>query len=136
MDFGNLLKQLEEDSRVLLLSAIFCFPVAYLDCWKISSNFCTIDLIPQIIIALGIAVMLAIGGISFNLLYAAISSNTDIPLLTLLTTLPAVVASIPIVIFGGTAISFEITFGGLYLIGLAGALLSRMCNKKEKKQNG
>ena len=136
MDIGNLFKQLEEDSRVLLLSAIFCFPVAYLDCWKISSNFCTIDLIPQIIIALGIAVMLAIGGISFNLLYSAISSKAYIPLLTLLSILPAVVASIPVVIFGGTAISFEIIFGGLYIIGLACALLSRTRNKIKKKQNG
>ena len=134
MDFGNLFEKLEEDSRVLLLTLVFSFPIAYIDCWKLSPHFQHIDLIPQVILALGIAVFLTIGGILCNLLYIVWSDNIGASLSVFVSLLPSFVTSSHTVLWGGSPIKFVLIFTSWCLMALGIALLIHVTKERHAKK--
>ncbi len=65
MDIGKIFECLNEDYRNIVLSIAIGFPVAYVDCWKLQPLFKTYDMIPQILLALGVSVIFVFLGIGF-----------------------------------------------------------------------
>ena len=137
MDFGSIFEKLEEDSKNLLITALLCFPMAFIDCWKISPAFSGIELIPQIIIAVGIALLLAFGGILNNLFYLIISDNIKESIYPFISIIPCYATSIAVVLLDKkiTPISFELIFIGLCVLTFALALFIRIGKKRRKNDN-
>lgn len=133
MDIGNLLDKLEEDSRALILSAVFCFPIAYLDCWKMSLHFQQIELLPQIILAFGVGMLLVVAGVFFNMLFLLLADEVEIGLKTMIILSPTCVSSVCATFFNWTSTTFAIYFWGWCLLGLGCALVLRVCNKHERQ---
>ena len=67
MDFGRFLENLPGDYKTMLLSLAMIFPMAYIDCWKISCGFAELDVLKQVILAAGISVMLTMAGYFLDL---------------------------------------------------------------------
>ena len=71
MDIGHLFETLDSDHRSITLSVVLCFPLAYLDCWKLSATFRSLEIYPQTMLALAIAVLFSFGGFAFNIVHLA-----------------------------------------------------------------
>lgn len=136
MDIGNIFEKLEDDSKNLIITAAFCFPMAYLDCWKISPHFSEIELIPQIILAIGIAIILAIAGTICNLIYLALSGNIAERLYPFISIIPSYVASIVVVLSNRkiTPLSFEFSFVGFSLLIFAHTLFTRIVKHRHERK--
>lgn len=136
MDFSVIFEKLEEESRNLLITALLCFPIAYIDCWKISPTFSGIDLVPQIILAIGIALLLAFGGILNNLFYLILTDNLNEPIYPWVSITPCYSTSIAVLLQGGkiTPVGFELIFTGLCFLSAAFALFTRIRKNRCKKK--
>ena len=136
MDFGAIFEKLEEDSRNLLITALLCFPIAYIDCWIISPSFSGIDLVPQIILAIGIGLLLAFGGILNNLFYLILSNNLNEPIYPWVSITPCYSTSIVVLLQGRniTPVNFELIFTGLCILSAAIALFTRIRKNRYKKK--
>lgn len=71
MYFERFFDNLEGEYKTMLLALVVIFPMAYADCWKLSPTFPSIDLIPQIILALGVSVILMYAGLVLDLVFLA-----------------------------------------------------------------
>lgn len=67
MELDRFLENMPGDYKTLLISIALIFPMAYIDCWKISYGFSEIELFKQMILAAGISVMLTMAGYFLDL---------------------------------------------------------------------
>ena len=67
MELDRFLENMPGDYKTLLISIAQIFPMAYIDCWKISYGFSEIELFKQMILAAGISVMLTMAGYFLDL---------------------------------------------------------------------
>ena len=67
MELDRFLENMPGDYKTLLISIALIFPMAYIDCWKISYGFSEIELFKQVILAAGISVMLTMAGYFLDL---------------------------------------------------------------------
>ena len=139
MEFDKFLENLPRDYKTILLSIALIFPMAYIDCWKISSAFAELELLKQVILALGISVMLMMGGFILDMGYQILSGyfkyidHLNLPVIVMPTTF--VTASI---IWAGR--TYILSFIGFYIpfviacLGLA--LIIGVRAKKRQKKDG
>lgn len=78
MEFDKFLENLPRDYKTFLLSIALIFPMAYIDCWKISYGFSEIELFKQVILAAGISVMLTMAGYFLDLACMKVAGLSNI----------------------------------------------------------
>ncbi len=67
MNFESFLASLNDNTKSMLIILCLDFPLAYVGCWLCYPAFRCLDIFPQVALASGVAVLLAMGGIIFNL---------------------------------------------------------------------
>ena len=139
MEFDKFLDNLPRDDKTVLLSIAVIFPMAYIDCWKISSGFVEIELLKQVILAVGISVMLMMGGYILDLGYQMLSGyHKFIDHLNLqVIVMPPAFATASIIWAGRPYIlSFLCFYGSIVIAGLGLALIIGVRAKKRQEKDG
>lgn len=139
MDVGRFFENMPGDYKTHVLSVVFIFPMAYIDCWKLSPGFAELELLKQVILAAGIAMILMLAGEFLNVGYLNFSGyGKYIHVLSLpIMVTPAAFGTVAVVLFGtNSALSFFFKVSALIICGFGIALFSRYSiGKREKKEN-
>ena len=123
VDFQRFIENLGKEYKTMLLALAFIFPLAYADCWKLSSSFASLDLVPQVILALAVSVILMFGGIVLDLVYIAcldtsiISKKLSFPILIMA---PVILTALVIIDVIHSVSLFSFIFIGFYIVCLFG----------------
>ena len=138
MEFDKFLENLPRDYKTILLSIALIFPMAYIDSWKISRGFANLDLLKQVILALGISVMLMMGGLVLDIGYQILSGyrkyidHLNLPVMMM----PTTFATASIILAGRPYIlSFISFYGAIVIAGLGfAAIIGAGAKKRQKKE--
>ena len=135
MDFDRFLENLPGDYKTLLLSIACIFPMAYIDCWKISCGFAEIELFKQIILAAGISVMLTIAGYILDLTcmnqtgLSKVTDSLNMPVIVI----PTVFTTTSLFIYPTISpLMFLFRISGVILIGGSVVII---CSRRGKEGN-
>lgn len=139
MEFDKFLENLPRDYKTILLSIALIFPMAYIDCWKMSSAFAELELLKQVILAAGISVMLMMGGFILDMGYQILSGyykyidHLNLPVIVM----PTTFATASIIWTGRPFIlSFLCFYGSIILVGLGFSGIIGVRAKKRQRIDG
>ncbi|MDE6479242.1 MAG: hypothetical protein K2L45_03155 [Muribaculaceae bacterium] len=137
MDFGRFLENLPGDYKTNLLSLAMIFPMAYIDCWKLSPSFAELEILKQVFLAAGISVILMIAGEMLNVGYLRFSgywryiNNLSLPVIIT----PTATTTVCVVIFGTHhPLSFFFVMTGIIMATLGIALMNRPSLEREENK--
>lgn len=139
-DFFKFLDSLRGDNKTILYSILLTFPLAFIDCWKLSSTFPNIDFTIQLLLTLGVDLILVAGGIVLEVIYIYLNTIKQMEELSLPPLLFASVIATVLVILN--IITTPVCFLNVFMITLGGFLLiafikwiTKYIKKRAKKKN-
>ncbi len=145
MDIDRFLENLDKEYKKILMALVFIFPMAYIDCWKLSGSFKSFEIIPQIILALGISFLLMAGGVVLDTIFLVfsysgkITKSVNLPTI-IMPTIPATLFVIlggfdNVWVFCSVFIGFILAIFFFFLIQISAHFLNNKYKEWRHKKN-
>lgn len=128
MDISNIFLSLKDDYKESIISIVLLFPLAYIDCWRISTSFTQVDIIQQIIIAAGVDIILMFYGVTFSIItICIINQSFKYPVLASVVIYPSTLTTAFVLIDNITSVQkFILCLGTVSFATCLGVLITRL----------